>query len=78
MFDKGRSVLEQKAVAAVGIKNELTIGNFLVDEEAVWRGYHVIVLSTQPSVSLRDKAIGELLTLPFATKTGILRSGNLS
>lgn len=45
MFDEGRSVLEEKAVAAVGVKNELTIRNLLVDEVAVWRRDHVVVLS---------------------------------
>lgn len=45
MFDEGRSVLEEKAVAAVGIKNELTIRNLLVDKIAVGRGDHIVVLS---------------------------------
>lgn len=45
MFDEGRSVLEEKAVPAVGVKNELTIRNLLIDKVAVWRRDHVVVLS---------------------------------
>jgi hypothetical protein len=45
MFDEGRSVLEEKAVSAIGVQNELPVGDLVVDKVAVGRGDHIVVLS---------------------------------
>ena len=44
MLGKQRRILEQKPVAAIGIDDELPVGDLLLEDEAVRGRYHVVIL----------------------------------
>ena len=44
MLGKQRRILEQKPVTAIGIDDELPMGDLLLEDEAVRGRYHVVIL----------------------------------